>query len=75
MLCGDYNQEVFDFFDYWNLERQTTFPATGQHLDHILFLKKKRTHLQCTKVHFYREIELSDHIPVVYEFIPGKALV
>jgi hypothetical protein len=68
LYCGDYNQESFEHLEYWKIERAATFPATGQHLDHVLFVKQQRTHLQCKKVHYYKHIDFSDHIPVLYEF-------
>lgn len=69
MICGDFNQEIFHSLDYWDLEKRTTFPQTGQHLDHILSLHPKRTRLFCRQVHSFPALGLSDHSPMLYEFV------
>lgn len=63
LICGDLNQEFCHFFKMLESRRHTTFPETGEHLDHICVLKHENAfQLQSSK--YFDTILYSDHIPV-----------
>lgn len=68
VLCGDFNQETFLFFEPFENKKQNTFPQTGEHLDHMLIpLHCKGKYKQKSSIYFDK-ILLSDHIPVLFSF-------
>lgn len=68
LSCGDYNQESFCLFDRYDNEHNITFPETGQHLDHILYLSQKGMPMALEKIQYFPDVDFSDHYPVLYEF-------
>jgi endonuclease/exonuclease/phosphatase family metal-dependent hydrolase len=65
IICGDFNQESFLYFRSMDTEKHSTFPQTGEHLDHLIVLN---THILPTaKITYFDSIPLSDHIPVLFE--------
>lgn len=67
LICGDFNKNDFFFFEKFDTSTQVTFPSTGQHIDHLLFLKYQSNHFFSRKTTYFPEVDFSDHIPVLYE--------
>jgi exonuclease III len=68
IVCGDFNKNKFLFFERLDYEHNSTFPQTGEHLDHLLLLHEHFRSLKSKKSIYFPEINLSDHIPVLFEF-------
>jgi endonuclease/exonuclease/phosphatase family metal-dependent hydrolase len=67
VICGDFNQNTFRFFQKFDDEHNVTFPSTGEHLDHLLLLKRNESRIKSKKVIYFSDVDLSDHIPVLFE--------
>jgi endonuclease/exonuclease/phosphatase family metal-dependent hydrolase len=67
LICGDFNKNEFFFFEKFDGSPQVTFPSTGEHLDHLLFLKHQSNRFFSRKTTYFSEVDFSDHIPVLYE--------
>jgi len=67
IICGDFNQETFTFFSSLETEKHVTFPQTGEHLDHLLFLKAKPIVFQSTLITYFDSVLLSDHTPILFD--------
>ena len=68
IVCGDFNKNSFRFFDRMDQDHKCTFPQTGEHLDHLLFLPKNHAAVVWKKTTYFSDVALSDHIPVLFEF-------
>lgn len=68
ILCGDFNQEDFMFFDKFSPEPHITFPSTGEHLDHMIFPHEKKDLYKDKHIVYFDSLSLSDHIPILYSF-------
>jgi hypothetical protein len=73
LFVGDFNQETFQSLQYFDAEKRITFPQTGQHLDHIVCVDPQRSGFECKQVHLCCSMNLSDHIPVFYEFMRRRS--
>jgi endonuclease/exonuclease/phosphatase family metal-dependent hydrolase len=67
LLCGDFNQSQFQWFHRADPVHTPTFPSTGGHIDHLLFLHRDRSRVHLQAVKYYTQVELSDHIPILYQ--------
>jgi exonuclease III len=65
-VVGDLNKEYFNYFERIDLEYHSTFPETGEHLDHLLFLERCRKYI-IQKTITYFELPFSDHLPVLFK--------
>ncbi len=65
ILIGDMNQATFKWFERLDPIHHITFPQTGEHLDHALFLKRDSKKIKHISTHYFDSISLSDHIPVL----------
>lgn len=61
---GDFNTSRFYHFFFVNPYREPTFHETGESLDHCLTLHP--SHIQCQETRYFHEVELSDHVPVLF---------
>jgi exonuclease III len=68
IVCGDFNKNRFRFFEKFDQEHFATFPATGEHLDHMLFPPAIHKKIVEKNVIYFHKVNLSDHIPVLFEF-------
>ena len=68
LICGDLNKNSFNYFQKFDLQDEITFPETGEHLDHLLYPVELSSLFHNKKTTYFHDIELSDHIPVVYQF-------
>jgi len=68
IICGDFNTNKFRFFEMFDRNYSITFPATGQHLDHMLLPQHLLSTIKSKKVTYFHKIKFSDHIPIVFEF-------
>jgi len=68
VICGDFNKKNFRFFEKFDEEHVATFPATGEHLDHMLFSHAIHKKIVEKSVVYFEKVTLSDHIPVLFEF-------
>lgn len=66
ILIGDCNQNLFYNFRCLDEDFHITFPDTGEHLDHCIMLDKDMPKIKQRKIHYYDEVDFSDHIPVLY---------
>lgn len=64
IVVGDFNTSRFYHFSFVNSKREPTFHQTGESLDHCLTLDK--TTVQSENVTYFHEVNLSDHIPVLF---------
>jgi hypothetical protein len=67
IICGDFNQDEFIHFLSLEDEKHTTFPTTGEHLDHLLYLRSKPSPFQRKHITYFDSISLSDHIPILFD--------
>jgi len=68
LLCGDLNQDSFHYFEKFDEADESTFPETGEHLDHLLYSSNLSHIVINKKTTYFHDVTLSDHIPVIYEF-------
>lgn len=70
LVCiGDFNTSRFYHFEFVNPYRQPTH-TTGESLDHCLTLPNSK--IQCEEAVYYHDINLSDHIPVLFTLSFGQ---
>lgn len=67
LIFGDFNKNEFSFFEKFDNSFQVTFPSTGEHLDHFLFLKHHSNRFFSRKTTYFSEVDFSDHVPVLFE--------
>lgn len=67
LIIGDMNMSIFKWFERVDPRDHITFPETEEHLDHLICLKSDVEEIQHQKTEFYDKVDLSDHIPVLFE--------
>jgi endonuclease/exonuclease/phosphatase family metal-dependent hydrolase len=72
ILVGDFNMSHFRWFKPVNSRLEPTLQHTEESIDHCLSLQKGSV-ISCNAVTYHHEIELSDHIPVVFELGFGQS--
>lgn len=68
LLFGDFNRSHFHYFEKFNKEFHITFPQTGEQLDFMLIHKTISHLIKNRKTFYFDEINVSDHIPVLFHF-------
>lgn len=66
LVIGDVNMSEFEWFDMVDVEYHSTFPQTGEHLDHLLAVPGQIRKIEYAKTTYHDNVPWSDHIPVVY---------
>jgi exonuclease III len=64
VITGDFNMNRFRYFQPVNTDLQSTFPETGESLDHCLQLSTQP--ISCLSTTYFQTVKLSDHIPVLF---------
>lgn len=65
IAVGDFNQELFYYFEKLYKNRDITFWNTKEQLDHVVGLADNT--ISVKKVNFYQDIPYSDHIPIAVD--------
>jgi endonuclease/exonuclease/phosphatase family metal-dependent hydrolase len=65
-VVGDMNMQTFKWFDRPDQAHHITFPETGEHLDHLLTLRKEAKKVKYVKTEYFDDAPWSDHIPVLF---------
>ncbi len=65
VVIGDFNTNRFYHFSFVNPRRESTFPQTGESLDHCLTLYPSS--VKSEKATYFHDIDLSDHTPVLFQ--------
>ncbi len=66
VLVGDMNMQTFKWFSRPDPNHHITFPETGEHLDHLLLLRKEAKRIQHVDTEYFDDAPWSDHIPVLF---------
>ncbi len=65
-VVGDMNMQTFKWFERPDQAHHITFPETGEHLDHLLILRKEAKKIKHIATEYFDEAPWSDHIPVLF---------
>lgn len=71
ILVGDVNMSQFRYFEPVNQHLEVTLQETGECLDHCL--RVPNSQVSCHAVNYFQNVQLSDHIPVLFELRFGQA--
>ena len=66
LVIGDMNMQTFKWFDRADPNHHITFPETGEHLDHLLLLRKEANRIKHLSTEYFDDAPWSDHIPVLF---------
>lgn len=66
IVVGDMNMQTFKWFERPDPRHHDTFPETGEHLDHLLILRKDSVKICHETTEYFDEAPWSDHIPVLF---------
>jgi exonuclease III len=64
IVVGDFNTQRLYHFQFVNSNRQSTFPQTGESLDHCLVLPNSP--VSCSTCKYFHAVHFSDHTPVLF---------